>query len=246
MRAVHGLAVFGRVVFVAIVAAGCKTPAGGPGQAGQPPATPAKASAEGFRDVFTVNRADLADSGENPYFLLTPGYRLTYRDGRDTLTITVLGDTKVVDGVRTRVVEERETKGGRLAEVSRNFFAIDRKTKDVHYFGEEVDGYRDDKVVGHGGAWLSGVNGARFGLMMPGQPRVGDKFYQELAPQVAMDRCEVVSLTERLKVPAGEFTDVLVTTERSAVERGSEKKWHAPGVGLLRDGDFELAKIERP
>ena len=200
---------------------------------------------EGFRSDFQVDKADLADSGENPYFLLKPGYRLILQDGKDTLTVTVLSDTKVVDGVRTRVVEERETQGGRLAEVSRNYFAIDRKTKDVYYFGEDVDMYRDGKVTGHGGSWLSGQDGAKFGLMMPGAPRVGDKFYQERAPKVAMDRCKIVSLTEAMRTPAGEFKNVLCVQDSSALESGLEKKWYAPGVGLLKDADFTLAKIER-
>ena len=197
-----------------------------------------------FRGDFAVNKADLSDTGENTYFILKPGYRLTYQDGKDTLTITVLDETKVVDGVKTRVVEERETEDGQLAEVSRNFFAIDKKTSDVYYFGEEVDMYKGGKVVGHGGSWLSGVDGAKFGLMMPGAPKVGDKFYQELAPKVAMDRCEIISLDEQMKTPAGDFKNVMCAKDSSALEAGSEKKWYAPGVGLLKDGGFVLAKVE--
>jgi Concanavalin A-like lectin/glucanases superfamily len=56
--------------------------------------------------------------------------------GLGELTITVLNETKMVDGVETRVVEERETKGGKLKEVSRNYFAISKRTNDVFYFGE--------------------------------------------------------------------------------------------------------------
>ena len=41
--------------------------------------------------------------------------------------------------------------------------------------------------------------------MIPGQPKVGDKFYQEIAPKVAMDRVEVVSTDETVKTPAGTF-----------------------------------------
>jgi hypothetical protein len=33
--------------------------------------------------------------------------------------------------------------------------------------------YKNGKVSGHEGAWLAGVNGARFGLMIPGKPSVG-------------------------------------------------------------------------
>jgi len=203
-----------------------------------------KAGEGGWRDMFPVAKANLADAGKNPYFSLEPGDRLTFEDGKDTLTITVLDETKVVDGVKTRVVEERETKNGKLAEVSRNYFAIDKTTGDVYYFGEDVDTYEDGKVTGHGGGWLAGVNGARFGLIMPGEPKVGDKYYQEIAPKVAMDRAEVVSVTEEVKVPAGEFKNCLRTRESSALERGSEDKLYAAGVGLLKDEDFVLVKAE--
>ena len=206
----------------------------------------AKPGDGGWRDTFPVDKANLADTGKNPYFNLEPGSRLTLVDGKDTLTITVLGETKVVDGVKTRVVEERETKNEKLIEVSRNYFAIDKTTGDVYYFGEDVDTYTDGKVTGHGGAWLAGVDGARFGLMIPGKPKVGDKYYQEVAPKVAMDRAEVVSVTDEVKVPAGDFKNSLRTRETSALEPGSEDKLYAAGVGLLKDGSFVLAKVENP
>jgi len=37
----------------------------------------------------------------------------------------------------------------------------------------------------------------------PGAPKVGEKFYQEMAPKVAMDRVEILSVTEKVTVPAG-------------------------------------------
>jgi hypothetical protein len=33
-----------------------------------------------------------------------------------------------------------------------------------------VDIYKDGEVAGHGGAWLSGAGGAKYGLTMPGEP----------------------------------------------------------------------------
>src|SRR6185503_7351194 len=103
------------------------------------------------------------------------------------------------DGVETRIIEERETNDGQLIEVSRNYFAISKRTGNVYYFGEDVDIYKNGKVASHEGAWLSGVNGARFGLMMAAVPLVGSRYYQEVAPQVAMDRAEIVSVTEMFK-----------------------------------------------
>ena len=94
-------------------------------------------------------------------------------------------------------------------------------------------------------AWLSGVNGAKFGLLVPGAPRVGDRYYQESAPKVAMDRAEVLSVGAEVKVPAGVFKNCLHTKESSALESGSEDKFYAPGVGLIKDADFALVKIEK-
>ena len=205
----------------------------------QPPAKQA------WREAFAADKANLVDTGRNTYFILEPGYRLTFGHGKDTLVVTVLDETKVVDGVKTRIIEERETSGGQLAEVSRNFFAIDKTTNDVYYFGEDVDEYKNGKVTGHEGSWLAGVNGARFGLMMPANPKTGDRYYQELAPKVAMDRAEIISVTETAKVPAGTYNNVLHTRESSAVESGSEDKWYAPDVGLIKDAEFVLAKIEK-
>lgn len=200
----------------------------------------------GWRDSFSVDKANLTSTGSARYFVLEPGFRLHLAKGKDTLIVTVLDETRDVDGVTTRVVEERETQGGKLVEVSRNFFAIDKNTSDVYYFGEEVEMYKNGKLVSHEGAWLSGENGARFGLMVPGEPKIGDKYYQEIAPKVAMDRAEVLSLSEEVRVPAGTFQDCLHTRESTPLERAVEGKWYAPGVGLIRDADMVLVKVERP
>ena len=161
----------------------------------------------------------------------------------------MLDETREVDGVTTRVVEERETEGGQIIEVSRNFFAISKRTNDVYYFGEEVDVYKGGKLVGHEGAWLAGEDGARFGLAMPGSPLLGARYYQEIAPGQAMDRAEVISLSESMETPAGKFEDVLKTEETTPLEpREREAKYYAAGIGLLRDGPTRLVRhgLARP
>jgi len=222
------------------------------GEAKAPPAkkqskrTKAAAPEAKFQDTFQVDKGALLDKGSNTYMILDPGYKLILVDGKDTLTITVLDETKVVDGVNTRIVEERETKGGKLEEISRNYFAFDKATGDIYYFGEDVDMFdADGKVKSHEGSWLSGVNSARFGLMMPGKPKVGERYQQEVAPGVALDRAEVVSLTEKVKVPAATYINCLKTIESSGLEKTVGTKQYAPGVGLLGDGGFKLSKIEK-
>ena len=191
---------------------------------------------------FQVDKSDLTTIGRNPYFILEPGYSLTLEQGTEQLRVTVLDETRVIDGVETRIVEERETKNGQLVEISRNYFSISRRTNDVYYFGEDVDIYAAGRVVSHEGAWQAGTNGARFGLMMPGSPVLGQRFYQEFAPRVAMDRAEVVGLSGSLKTPAGNFNQVLKIIETTPLERGSEAKYYASGVGLLQDGSLKLVK----
>lgn len=192
---------------------------------------------------FPVEQDELIATGRNPYFILEPGYVSVFEAGGERLVVTVLGTTRKIDGVETRVVEERETKGGQTVEVSRNFYAISRRTNCVFYFGEEVDIYKGGKVVAHEGAWLSGADGARFGLMMPGMPLLGARYYQEVAPRVALDRAEIVSLSEPVKTPAGEFRDALKVAETNPLEPGArEYKYYARGVGLIQDGSLKLVK----
>jgi len=192
---------------------------------------------------FPMAEGELASTGRNPYFILEPGYTLVLAGGGARLTITVLNETKMVDGVETRVVEERETKNGKLIEVSRNFFAISRRTKDVFYFGEEVDMYTDEQVVSHAGSWLSGVNGAKFGLMMPGKVSLNARYYQELAPRVAMDRATIVGVSATVKTPAGEFTSCVKVKETTPLEPfTAEYKYYAPGIGMVQDGPLKLVK----
>jgi hypothetical protein len=196
-----------------------------------------------YQDEFDLSKCKLQSSGRNDYFILEPGFQLLLQGGDTRLQITVLDETRMVAGVTTRVVEEREWKNGKLYEVSRNYFALCEQTKDVFYFGEHVDFYENGKVTKHDGTWLAGENGNRPGLMMPGSPKPKMKYYQETAPGVAMDRAEIISLDETCTTPAGTFKRCMKVKEGSALEFfAKEFKYHAPGIGLVRDEDLVLVK----
>lgn len=198
-----------------------------------------------WTEQFLERAADLRSVGWNPYFILEPGREQVLTDGDEQLTITVLDETRMIDGVETRVVEERETVGGEIREVSRNFFAISQRTNSVYYFGEEVDIYQDGVVTGHEGAWLAGDAGAHLGLMMPGLATLGSRYYQEVAPGVAMDRAQILRLDDVAETPAGRFVDVLVVEETTPLEPGvRELKYYGWGVGLLQDGNLRLQRFQ--
>ena len=201
-----------------------------------------------YTSSFRTEDCTFSATGSNPYFTLEPNYRQVLVGNESEAdveqTITVLNETREVNGTQTRVVEERETEDGELLEVSRNFFAICDETNSVFYFGEEVDDYENGAIVGHGGAWLAGEgDNNEAGLIMPGTILLGAKYYQEIAPDIAVDRAEIIEIDGELVVPAGSFDDVLVISESNPLEPGVEElKYYAPGVGILQDEDLKLVE----
>lgn len=202
-------------------------------------------SGDDFTDTFPLDDLHFASRGENPYFILRPGYHMYYEgeEGGELiqLYIQVLHRTKVVDGVRTRVVCEIEYVDGELAEISWNYFAICKENKGIFYFGEWVNIYEDGEVVSHEGSWLAGKDGARPGLLMPGLPLLGSRYFQEVAPGVAMDRAEHLSLSETVETPAATFENCLKVEETTPLEPSAlDYKFYAYRVGLVQDGPVKL------
>ncbi|HZI94361.1 MAG TPA: hypothetical protein VFE84_08970, partial [Patescibacteria group bacterium] len=113
-----------------------------------------------FTDDFRLQDCTFSSVGANPYFIVQPGYQTVFKGLEDGVavvnTITVLNQTLELGGVETRVIEERETHDGQLAEVSLNYFAICTETNSVFYFGEDVDIYDGGVIVAHDGTWHHG------------------------------------------------------------------------------------------
>ncbi len=220
------------------------------------PAAPALAHDPPYTTELDREGCTFTSTGSSPYFPLWPGYSLILEgeeesDGETVLIeaeVNVLAATELVDGVLTRVVEERESEDGDLVEVSRNFMALCRQTGDVWYFGEDVDIYEDGVIVSHDGAWRAGVNGAKPGIIQLGSPMVGARFYQELAPGVAEDRGEVTEVGGEADVPAGSFEQVISVVDTNALDPSApgDLKLYARGVGLIKDEALELVEIIAP
>lgn len=207
----------------------------------QVPIPQAAVNPESWQEEFDLANRKLSHTGEATYFNLTPGFQITLESSFETLVISVLDETREIGEITVRVVEEREHKNGELYEVSRNFYAIDPETGDVFYFGEEVDFYTQGIISGHSGAWIAYESKNRPGLIMPGMPVVGMKYFQEIAPGVAMDRARVVSITETFTTVIGEFENCLLTQESSQINPAAiEYKTYCPGIGLVQDQSLVL------
>lgn len=194
-----------------------------------------------FTKLFNLGNCTFTSTGKNPYFILEPGYQLVLeKQGKEKelkLIITVLNETKKINNVETRIVEERETINGKLSEISRNYYAIETRTNSVFYFGEDVDNYgKNGKIINHEGSWKVDSGGAQPGLMMPGLITIGSRYYEEVAPGTATDKAEILSNEETLEVPAGEFHNCLKIVETSDMKpQAREYKFYAPGIGLIYD-----------
>jgi hypothetical protein len=126
------------------VGGACPLPRFGPGSGYHPRIDPA-----GFGPDVT-----------NPWFPLPPGRTLVStgtKDGRRALDLFAPSHrTRVVGGVRTRVVSDRLYLDGVLAERTSDYYAQDR-CGNVWYFGEdtaELD--RHGRVVSTEGTWHAG------------------------------------------------------------------------------------------
>jgi hypothetical protein len=197
-----------------------------------------------FTTDFRIEECTWANTGRNAYFSLNINDFLRLTDGEVVLDITVLNETRLITfvtargvllSVLTRVVEELETENGAVIERSRNFFARCVETNDIFYFGEDVF------PVEIGGAWLAGRNGALPGIIMPGRFLLGARYFQEIAPDVALDRAEHVAMGLEISADAGNFTDCVEVLETTPLEpRSKSTKRYCPGVGLVFDDGLEL------
>jgi hypothetical protein len=184
---------------------------------------------------------------DNKYLPMKPGMQLIYkghtREGKKrvphAVVFTVTDMTKVIDGVRTVVCYDRDYQDGALVEPELIFFAQDNDGN-VWHFGQYREMYIENEFVG-GQAWLAGIEGARAGIMMKAQPRLGAPSYSEgYAPPPFnwTDRAKTERMGQKTCVPAGCYEDVLVNVEFSKEEgpNAQQIKYYAPGVGPVRIG----------
>jgi len=148
-----------------------------------------------------------------------PELRKTFKIGKQT--------------VEALAVEDREFENGELSEVAMDYFAqADDGT--VLYLGEDVDEYKNGNVAGHSGAWMFGKDTKRPGVLMPGNPKVGDKFKSEDVSKDIHEEDEVLSLSETVTVPAGTYQNCLKIKEKLA-DGEIEYKYFARGIGCVRE-----------
>ena len=141
-------------------------------------------------------------------------------------------------------VIDKEFSSGKVIEITRDYFAQDDEGN-VYYLGEDVDSYKDGKIVGHDGAWLQGEKGATAGFLLPAKLKLNRSFDSENVPNITTEKDRLISTNETVSVPAGRFSNCLVIEENTS-DGDVERKYFAPGVGCVKesesDGDLVLKR----
>jgi hypothetical protein len=187
-----------------------------------------------------IDAARFGPDVTNPWYPLKPGttYRYKGLDEGDPVTdvVVVTNRTRLIDGVRTRIVFDQLFQAGAVVERTNDYFAQDA-CGNVWYFGEDTAELNAaGEVKSTEGTWHSGVDGAEPGVFMPARPHLGRHFRQEWLAGHAEDSFSVIDLSTPVQVPAGSYPDALRTEETTALEPGVvDNKWYAKGIGDVRE-----------
>ncbi|MGI9021205.1 MAG: hypothetical protein ACR2G3_10900 [Solirubrobacterales bacterium] len=234
----------GALVLLATLAAGC---GGGEESPSTAETTAAGESSSPEKRTFS----DPADI-DNPYAPLTEFQRCvlegTSDEGSERVVRTLLDRTKAftVEGRRVdaAVIEDRAFAEGELVERTLDYFAqADDGT--VHYLGEDVDNYENGKIANHDGSFLYGEHTDHLGVLMPGDPQVGDEWYFEKAPPITVEKDRLIERVPRATVAGERYEDLIRIRELIDGEE-VELKLYARDIGVVQesppDGEVHLVR----
>jgi uncharacterized membrane protein YkoI len=191
-----------------------------------------------------INPADFTTKITNKYLTFEKGKTYVYEgrteEGLERVEVTLTDNLKSILGVTVAEVRDKDYLNGELIEDTRDWFAQD-KFGNVWYFGEDSKDIVDGKIVSRKGSWVAGIYGAKPGIVMLGNPTVGQIYRQEYYPGEAEDMGEVVALGVQIKVKQGSFSDCLQTKDWNPLESDSEEyKYYCPAVkGLVYEFSIE-------
>jgi hypothetical protein len=184
----------------------------------------------------------------NRYVRLDPGIQLVFQGQANrgggllphTVVFTVTDLTKVINGVRTRVLWDVDSNQGTLQEAELAFFAEDFNAN-IWLMGEYPEEYDQGVFKGAPVTWLAGTVGSEAGVQVPAHPRLsGPSYIQGLAPEVGFFDCgkDIVRYGSTQCVPIGCFNNLYVVEEWNPDDPlgGFQRKTYAPLVGNISIG----------
>jgi hypothetical protein len=194
---------------------------------------------------FDASQFQSSPNVDNKWFPLKPGMQYTTTGDvksaeetkKRTVVHTVTGLTKMIDGVKTQVMWDRDYADGELVESELAFFA-QTNSGTVWLFGEYPEEYENGKFTGAPSTFMHSLDEAQAGIAMQADPRTNTPSYvQAHAPKVDFLDCgQVFKLNDHVCVATGCYDDVLVIDERNPLEPavGHQRKFYSAGTGLVK------------
>ena len=184
-----------------------------------------------------INPTDFTTNITNKYFSLPVGRKLTFEanteEGPEKIIIEMTEETKVIGGVTTLVYLDTVYLNGELHEVTKDYLA-QHKNGDVWYFGENVDNYENGKIKNHAGTFIHDQDGAKAGIWMKAEQKVGDSYRQEYYKGKAEDMRDTVAVGVTVTTKLATYTDCVKVYDWTPLDKASrEHKYYCPSVGSL-------------
>ncbi|MBA2418465.1 MAG: hypothetical protein ACR2FL_08850 [Nocardioidaceae bacterium] len=178
---------------------------------------------------------DFTTKIDNVYWPMRPGtiWRYVEKVGNATehIKVRVTHRTKMIRGIKTRVVRDTVTEGGELVEDTRDWFAQDSGGS-LWYLGENTKEYDNGEFVGTEGSFEYGKHGAQAGVIIPAESRPGCAYREEFKRGEAEDRARILSTKASIKAPTGFYHRMLNTANITPLEpKILEHKFYARHVG---------------
>ena len=227
------------------------------------PSTTAKPAKDVTEADFDRRNFPTVATVDNQWYPLVPGTRYILQGSANRgegvlphrVVFTVTDLTKVVDGVATVVLWDRDINEGELEEAELAFQAQDNDGN-VWLLGEYPEEYENGQFKTAESTWFAGLEGARAGVLMRASPRPGTSSYlQGLAPKIEFqDRAKVAKTGLRTCTPLKCYDNVLLIDEWNPLEPadGHQLEYYAAGAGNVRVGavgdpeaeELVLVKVE--
>lgn len=230
------------IAAAAALGAGCGSEASGGG------ATATSSGLPQGSETVELDPAEFTTQIDNPWWPMKPGSRWVYRETNtkgdvERVVVEVTEQTKrIANGIEAVVVRDEVTADGEPVEVTDDWYAQDGDGN-VWYLGEDTAEYENGKPINSKGSFEAGVDGAQAGIAIPADPKPGQSYRQEYYAGEAEDEAAVITVgEEKVQVPTGFYTDVLMTRDLVPLEpKVQELKFYARGIGPVltvhTDGD---------
>ncbi len=194
---------------------------------------------------FSPDNFDHPTDITNQWMPLKPGMQYIFEGETEEsgitsahqIIFTITDLTKIINGVKSVVIWDRDYSEGVLVETELAFFAQDNDGN-VWRMGEYPEVYENGVLV-EAPAWISGLKGAVAGIMMPAVPTLGAPSYsQGWGPAVDFtDRAQTELVDQQVCIALDCFDEVMMVAEFSRSEPNAfQLKYYAPGIGNIQIG----------